>query len=220
MENKRKESYGITDFIKEPIGILCIILACLVLFVVVVTCIGISDPDFQQKMQQEEQQSKVEAQVQPEKTMVSCINDNGTKVKNSSKELEAIEPSDALIFFFVWLELVVAVFACVIFFSNCTCGCCESSETSHNNCGCSTEYSFTREKPSCPEDEAYYRHFGELWRFFLSRHPEYSHTYVEDLDERGKRAFDEVSKHYYTYLHPFERRNWCPSAYIGASGLA
>ena len=218
MENKRKESYGITDFIKEPIGILCIILACLVLFVVVVTCIGISDPDFQQKMQQEEQQSKVEAQVQPEKTMVSCINDNGTKVKNSSKELEAIEPSDALIFFFVCLELVVAVFACVILFSNCTCGCCESGGTRRDNRDCNSRYYFTRRKdPSYPE--SYYRHFGELWSFFLSRHPEYNNTYVEDLDERGKRAFSEVRKYYYN-LHPFERRNWSQGGSIGASGLA
>ena len=110
---------------------------------------------------------------------------------------------------------VVALLICIIVCGNVY---CESSETSHNNCGCSTEYSFTRQKdPSCPEE--YYRHFGELWRFFLDRHPEYNDTYVEDLDEQGKRAFSEIRKYYYN-LHPFERRNWSQGGSIGASGLA
>ena len=105
MENKRKESFGFFDFLEEPIGILCIILACLVLFVVVVTCIGISDPDFQQKMQQEEQRQdsirkvealradsirKVEEQIQLRKTMVSgYVDDDGyivARVENLSKD--------------------------------------------------------------------------------------------------------------------------------------
>ena len=105
MENKRKESFGFCDFLEEPIGILCIILACLVLFVVVVTCIGISDPDFQQKMQQEEQRQdsirkvealradsirKVEAQIQLKKTMISGYEDDDgyivARVENLSKD--------------------------------------------------------------------------------------------------------------------------------------
>ena len=175
MENKRKESYGITDFIKEPEVKLCFFVVCLLLSVFVMACIHVSDIAYQQK-----------------KLMIAVLGTCG----------------------------IIGGVVVLLIIGNLCCESSESSETSHNNCGCSTEYSFTREKPSCPEDEAYYRHFGELWRFFLSRHPEYSHTYVEDLDERGKRAFDEVSKHYYTYLHPFERRNWCPRAYIGASGLA
>ena len=161
MENKRKESYGITDFIKEPIVKLCFFVVCLLIVTFVMACIHVSDIAYQQK-----------------KLMIAVL---GT------------------------CNIIGGV---VVLLGNLCCESSESSETSHNNCGCSTEYSFTREKdPSCPE--SFYRHFGELWRFFLSRHPEYSHTYVEDLDERGKRAFDEVSKHYYTYLHPFERRNWC-----------
>jgi len=170
MENKRKESYGITNFIKEPEVKLCFFVVCLLLAVFVMACIHVSDIAYQQK-----------------KLMIAVL---GT----------------------------CTITGCVVVLLIIGNLCCESSETSHNNCGGSTEYSFTREKdPSCPE--SFYRHFGELWRFFLDRHPEYSHTYVEDLDERGKRAFDEVSKHYYN-LHPFERRNWCPRAYIGASGLA
>lgn len=170
MENKRKESFGIIDFIKEPEVKLCFFVVCLLLSVFVMACIHVSDIAYQQK-----------------KFMIAVL---GT------------------------CNIIGGVVVLLIIGNLC----CESSETSHNNCGCSTEYCFTRRKdPSYPE--SYYRHFGELWRFFLDRHPEYSHTYVEDLDERGKRAFSEIRKYYYN-LHPFERRNWSQGGSIGASGLA
>ena len=170
MENKRKESFGIIDFIKEPEVKLCFFVVCLLLAVFVMACIHVSDIAYQQK-----------------KLMIAVL---GT----------------------------CTITGCVVVLLIIGNLCCESGGTRRDNRDCNSRYYFTRRKdPSYPE--SYYRHFGELWRFFLDRHPEYSHTYVEDLDERGKRAFSEIRKYYYN-LHPFERRNWSQGGSIGASGLA
>jgi hypothetical protein len=70
MENKRKKSFGIINFIKDNrieivCGCCCCLCCCLVLFVGIMAIKEVCDPAFQQKMQQEEQRQdsirKVEA---------------------------------------------------------------------------------------------------------------------------------------------------------------
>ena len=149
MENKRKESFGIIDFIKEPEVKLCFFVVCLLLAVFVMACIHVSDIAYQQK-----------------KLMIAVL---GT------------------------CNIIGGVVVLLIIGNLC----CESSETSHNNCGCSTEHSFTRQKdPSCPK--SFYRHFCELCCSFLSRRSEHNDYYSEKERDLRTMSFHDWTQKYWS----------------------